>query len=113
MQPAGSGASASPAPFQLFDLGFLEFDVLARDRIVLLEDELLGRIARVLLRDVEEAGVGGGDQPDLDGCGLRNGDAFLSTGVQNGSSGATAPPGKVAACGGESPESQGRESAGG
>src|SRR6185369_24467 len=89
----------------------LELDMLAHDRVVLLEGELLGRVARVLLGHVEETGVGGGDQPDLDGCGLRHGDAFLkcecSKRIRRRKH---APPGKVAACEGESPESQGRES---
>src|SRR5262245_49537603 len=41
----------------LFDLGFLEGHVLARDRIVFFEGQLLGRRARVLLGDVEKAGA--------------------------------------------------------
>jgi hypothetical protein len=36
----------------LLDLGFTEFDVLARNRIVLLLDELVGHGARILLGDV-------------------------------------------------------------
>ena len=51
----------------LLDLAFLELDVLAHDRIVLLENELLRLRARVLLRDVEEAGVGRRVEADLDG----------------------------------------------
>jgi hypothetical protein len=51
----------------LLDLGFLELDVLARDRIVFLLDQLVGHGARVLLGDVIEAGVRGGDELDLDG----------------------------------------------
>ena len=44
---------------ELLDLGFLELDVLSRDRVVLLHRELLGHGPRVLLRDVEIARVGG------------------------------------------------------
>src|SRR4029079_11225336 len=54
----------------LFDLGFLELDVLARDRVVLTEAQLLGLRARVLLGDIEEAGVSAADELDLDGCRL-------------------------------------------
>jgi hypothetical protein len=50
----------------LLDLGFLELDVLAHDRIVLLEAQLLGLGARILLRHVVEAGVGRRDELDLD-----------------------------------------------
>src|SRR5689334_11539739 len=51
----------------LLDLGFAEFDVLARDRVVLLLDQLFGHGARVLLGDVIEAGVGRRHELDLDG----------------------------------------------
>src|SRR3954469_24015379 len=54
-------------PRSLLDLGFLEFDMLARDRVVLLLDQLVGHGARILLGDVIEAGVCGGDELDLDG----------------------------------------------
>src|SRR5690606_13685526 len=57
----------------LLDLRFLEFDVLANDRIVLLEAQLLGLGARVLLRHVIEAGIGGRDELDLDGIGFCHG----------------------------------------
>src|SRR5262249_17039200 len=57
----------------LLDLAFAEFDVLARDRIVLLQHELVGLGAGVLLGDVEEAGVRRRVQADLDGGGLRHG----------------------------------------
>src|SRR5713101_2396432 len=50
----------------LLDLGFLEHDVLARHRVVLLERELLGLGARILLGDIEEAGVGAGYHLDQD-----------------------------------------------
>src|SRR5262249_7915371 len=50
----------------LLDLGFLEDDVLARDRVVLLELELFSRGARVLARDVVVAGVGRTHELDHD-----------------------------------------------
>ena len=49
----------------LLDLGFLELDMLARDRIVLAEAHLLGRVARVLFGHLEETGAGGRQQFDL------------------------------------------------
>ena len=53
----------------LLDLGFLEVDVLLRDRVVLADVHLLGLGAAVLLRHVEIAGAGGLLQLDLDrGC---------------------------------------------
>jgi hypothetical protein len=59
-----------PAPFfkqqKLLDLGFLEFHVLPRDWIVLLESELLGLGPRVLFGHVEIACIGGRRQLDLD-----------------------------------------------
>ena len=55
---------------KLFDLGFLEFDVLANNRIVLAERELFGRGTGVLLGNVVKAGVGGRNQLDLDRVGL-------------------------------------------
>src|SRR5215472_12738192 len=79
MQAAGRDArrknkngAQRPRPSQdypaiLLDLGFAEFDVLARDRIILLLDQLVGHGARVLLGDVIEAGVGRGHELDLDG----------------------------------------------
>src|SRR5687768_8450354 len=54
----------------LLDLAFLELDVLAHDRVVFLDDHLLGHRTGVLLGDVEEAGVGGRVQADLDGSRL-------------------------------------------
>src|SRR5689334_790241 len=50
----------------LLDLGFLELDVLARHRVILLEGELVGLGARVLLGDVEVARVSRRLQLDLD-----------------------------------------------
>src|ERR1700690_945417 len=64
--PAAPGASS-------LDLGFLEFDVLAGDRIVFLEHELLRLGAGVLLGHVEIAGVGGRKQLDLERGGLGHG----------------------------------------
>ncbi len=54
----------------LLDLGFLELDVLASDRIVLPKAQLLGLIARVLLGHIEKARVRAADELDLDGCRL-------------------------------------------
>ena len=54
----------------LLNLRFLEVDVLARDRVVLLEREFLSRRARVLLRHIEEARSSTADQLDLLRCGL-------------------------------------------
>ena len=86
--PIGSNEKAAPMPEpalktqmpdaepgvtpskRLLDLGFLELDVLARDRVVLAERHLLGLVARVLLGHIEEARVGGADELDLDGCRL-------------------------------------------
>jgi hypothetical protein len=55
---------------QLFDFSFFEFDVLARDRIVLLENKLLGLITRVLLGDVVVARAGRAYELDFLGDGL-------------------------------------------
>jgi hypothetical protein len=52
---------------RLLDLGFFEFDVLARDRVVLLLDQLVGHGARILLGDIVEAGIRRGNELDLDG----------------------------------------------
>src|SRR5215469_917388 len=57
----------------LLDLGFAELDVLARDRIVFLLDQLVGLRARVLLGHVIEAGIGARYELDLDGGGLGHG----------------------------------------
>jgi hypothetical protein len=50
---------------QLLDLGFLEFDMLANDRVIFLHGELFGFGTRVLLRHIEIAGIGGGLQFNL------------------------------------------------
>src|ERR1700712_4709317 len=54
----------------LLDLAFVEFDVLAQDRIVFPDLELLRHRARVLLRDVIESGAAAAVQLDLGGGGL-------------------------------------------
>src|SRR5262245_45567561 len=54
-----------PPVVALLDLAFLEFHVLARHRVVLLEDDLLSLIARVLLGHVEIARPGGTHELDL------------------------------------------------
>ena len=59
--------SVSHTANDLLDLQFLELDVLARDRVVLLLDQLVGHGARVLLGDVIEAGIRRGNELDLDG----------------------------------------------
>ena len=59
--------SVSDALATLLDLRFLELDVLARDRVVLLLDQLVGHGARILLGDVIEAGIRRGNELDLDG----------------------------------------------
>src|SRR5258708_23889582 len=63
---------------RLLDLGFLELDVLARDRIVFLEGQLVGLGAGVLLGDVEIAGVGGREQLDLERGGLGHGETSFN-----------------------------------
>src|SRR5271155_790475 len=70
--PSFPAAPAAPGASSL-DLGFLEFDVLARDRIVFLEHELLRLGAGVLLGHVEIAGVGRRKQLDLERGGLGHG----------------------------------------
>nr|GFD56788.1 hypothetical protein [Tanacetum cinerariifolium] len=57
-------------PIGLLDLGFLKFDMLAHDRIVLAEAQLLGLGTRVLLGDIEIARVRRADELDLDGSRL-------------------------------------------
>src|SRR5438445_8958208 len=57
----------STMPAILLNLRFLELDMLARDRVVLLLDQLVGHGARILLGDVVEAGVRRGNELDLDG----------------------------------------------
>src|SRR5215218_4944910 len=49
----------------LFYFRFLEFDMLARDRIVFLHRQFLGLRARVLFRDIVIAGAGATHELDL------------------------------------------------
>src|SRR5688572_28033005 len=63
-------ACAGKIAMRSLDLGFLELDMLARDRVVLAKRHLLGLVARVLLCHIEKAGVSTADQLDLDGCRL-------------------------------------------
>src|SRR5690606_8345285 len=50
--PRERGFFVSPGRRRLLDLGFLELDMLAHDRIILAEAQLLGLRPRVLLGDV-------------------------------------------------------------
>ena len=73
--PAESGGLNGPGDpprprSRLLDLGFLELDMLAHDRVVLAERHLLGLIARVFPGHIEKARIGGADELDLDGCRL-------------------------------------------
>src|SRR5580700_11859088 len=52
--------------------------MLARDGVILLERQLLGLGARVLLCDIEIAGVGGREQLDLERGGLGHGEASFT-----------------------------------
>src|SRR5437868_177125 len=63
--PATKRTGTRP-PATSLDLGFLELDVLAHFRVVFAEGHLLGDVPRILLGHVEEAGVGGADELDLD-----------------------------------------------
>ena len=63
--PKGPVEIRSSAPAKLLDLRFLELDVLARDRVVLLLDQLVGHGARILLGDVVEAGIRRGNELTL------------------------------------------------
>ena len=54
----------------LLDLGFLERDVLANDRVVFAHFHFGGLGARILFRHVEEPGIGSRYEFDLDGIGL-------------------------------------------
>src|SRR5215203_1361582 len=93
-QPRGGGAVAAPAVagaaanadlsrrpghaggLALLDLRFPEDDVLADDRIVLLQLELAGAISDVLLGHVEVARFRAADQLDLNGVRLGHGGVF-------------------------------------
>src|SRR5215467_8083602 len=56
----------------LLDLCLAELDVLLGDRIVFLLGQLVGHGARVLARDIVEAGVGARHELDLDGDSFRH-----------------------------------------
>src|SRR5262249_43132906 len=56
----------------LLDLAFLELDMLAQHRIVLLDREFLGHGAGVLLGDIEKARAALAIEADLRGGGLRH-----------------------------------------
>jgi len=62
---------------RLLDLGFLENHVLARNRIVFAEADLVGRGAGVLLGDVEEPGASRAEQLDLLNGWFRHGPPVL------------------------------------
>jgi hypothetical protein len=55
---------------RLFDLGFFELDVLARDGIVFFEHKFFGLITRILLGDIVVARACRAYEPDLLGDGL-------------------------------------------
>ena len=70
--PQGPGFTIYLAPIggreiqnALLNLGFFEFHMLAHNRIIFAEAELLGRCARVLLGYIEKAGVSAAHKPDL------------------------------------------------
>src|ERR1700704_504050 len=58
---------------RLLDLRFSEFDVLLRDRIIFLLDQLVGHSPRILAGHVIETGVGARHELHLDGGGLCHG----------------------------------------
>jgi hypothetical protein len=57
----------------LFDLGFLELDMLARDGIIFAKRQLFRLVARIFLGDIEKAGVSSADQFDFHSGWLRHG----------------------------------------
>src|SRR3954471_20783418 len=77
---------------RLFDLGFLELDVLAHDGVVFAEGHLLGDVPRILLRHIIEAGVGGADELDLDGGRLGHDSLFCKCRWAKNKSGVPAAP---------------------
>src|SRR5271155_628428 len=50
----------------LLYLCFLEYDVLAGDRVEFFQFELVGFAARILLRNIEETSIGAADKLDED-----------------------------------------------
>src|SRR6185312_2561773 len=61
------------APRRLLNFCFLELDVLTRDGIIFLENELFRRGPRIFLCDVEKSSASRGQQLDLLRNGLRHG----------------------------------------
>jgi hypothetical protein len=80
----------------LFDLRFLEHDMLADDRVVFPHLHLLGQISRVLLGNVEESGVRRADETNLNGRRFRHDFRVLSKSrtprVRRGGKIAATPP---------------------
>ena len=72
-RPVGGGFRKIRRAKTLLDLGFLELDMPAHNRIVFGERELLRLGAGILLGDIEETGIGCGEQLDLDIGGLGHG----------------------------------------
>src|SRR3954454_10397359 len=105
--PATRRRAKRPRSRRLFDLGFLELDVLARDGVVFAEGHLLGDVPRILLRHIIEAGVGGADELDLDGGRLGH-DSSRKSGVARKNKGASPPLPCAAASAGKRPACQGR-----
>jgi hypothetical protein len=68
---------ARPVCVGLLDLAFFKVDVLARNRIVFLENQLFRARARVLLGHVEVACAGRAEELDLLGCWLRHGSGLV------------------------------------
>jgi hypothetical protein len=62
---ANRGMTIDYATGGLLNLGFLELDVLAHDRIVLVELQFLRLRARILLGHIEVTGVSGGNELNL------------------------------------------------
>jgi hypothetical protein len=61
----------------LLNLCFFELDVLARDGIIFLKNELFSRRARIFLRDVEESSSGRRQQLNLLSNGLSHGSRLV------------------------------------
>src|SRR6266853_4742752 len=75
----------------LFDLAFLELDVLADGGVVFLDRHLLRHGPSVLLLDVEKACIGRAVQPDLDGGWLGHG-VFLVSPMRRAANLLSRPP---------------------
>jgi hypothetical protein len=70
--PVGRAFAGEPDQ-ELLDLGFLEFNVLAYNRVILRLRHLVRERTAVLGGDVEGTGVGCRQQLDLDCCSFRHG----------------------------------------